>query len=1303
MTMRTALRIGLIGALLLVVAGATLYLTQRERLLNRLALTVQTVLSERLGSTVEIGRLRLDLVPLALIAEQVTLRSSSPDLPSPLTIDRVTIRPSLISFLTESQVIRSLAIDHPHLVLVIGPGSTSNLPSFTFDHAPENSRAPSILIRRIDVSDGELAYRSPKGEATLSGIEMTVLPDVLMRRFVIDLSAQSGTITVGDRHVPIGTTAAHAIAERKGIVIERLVTDGQNLRASANGRIVFDPSPALDLSCTVETGLEALATLVAAGSPISGHLTVSAQLKGPVSDPIAVVHADARGLIYDGTPVGDLSGRLTVSRLGIDATDVEGSVLGGHVRGTAHATFEETPSVWSLMVTADHLRPAPMVRHAFPAMSLPPFDLSGPVELHGRGWSLSALSGNGRLTVTKEATTSPNTDHSPSSSWLRPLLELIGSGDIPWTIHEGSLTINDGVVRTATGQMTLSGHAKRDGRLDLRVLLTDQELAPIGDAFQIPIAIAGLGGFDGKIFGSISSPQVTGRATIRDVVLRGHPAGNLEATFDFHDRRLVFHDIAWRKGDSRYDVTGMLDWTGASSPQFDVTARLTKARVGDVLPLVFEPLPLEGIADGTFTFRGSSSDFRIVGELNLMDGSIYGQAFDEGSVGMDFDRTRVAFTHATVRRGESEVRGRGTIDYHGGYEAEFHAPRIHLQTLNLFGLDTLPLSGTVSATMKTAGTFDRPEMHVAATILNVEAAGQPLGRGHAVLDVKERRLHLDATLDDQRAKLDASLAWQPGFPVSAALTMDNSSLVPLLRPWLPPMFADLAAAVTGRITLDGPLAEPLRWRVESRLTALTADIGEFVVQNQGDLVLILDAGQLTIGAFNLKGTDTTLNVSGSVDLFKEYRLVIAGEADLHLVKLVTPAVSSGQGRMYLALKISDRWDSPKIQGGVTVQEARFRIRNLPQTISVDSTVFFFNERQILLESFEGHFGKGQVSATGQIQLKGFRPDRFGYLIDLNGIEYPLAENLIPTFSGQLVFQGTPEAQSLRGELTIDRAIYTARFDVEQQLLELRKRSEALEVETGGAAVVHRVSLNIHFNGKDHIGIKNNLARIPLEVDLFLRGTADRPYLIGRVEAREGQINFRSNEFQVQSATVDFIDPARIHPVIELRADTTIRRSTVTYRVTFQLSGTIERFDLDLTSDPSLNETDILALLAFGRTTEEAGQSSSALTRDEAAALAFQALLQEGVAHVPGVDQFVDCLQIDSYTPPDATTITSSPQLSVCKQLLNERLTVNYSTTLDSSKYQAVRVEYALSRSLFLIGEQDDKGLGGDLRYRFEFR
>ncbi|MEO5656595.1 MAG: translocation/assembly module TamB domain-containing protein [Nitrospiria bacterium] len=1294
--MRRAVRVGLIGAGLLAVLAALGYYALRDSVLGRSARTLEQTLGERLGATVTIGRLRLELVPLALVADDVTIRSAAPDPPAPLlTVGRITAKPSLISLLTKTQVIRSLVIERPNLQLATDAEGRLNVPFLRGRSPSDPSRPPPVLVRRIDIVEAELTYRSSGRAITLHRATLALVPDMLMAAVDAELTAPNGALAIGDRVMALGATQLSVSVDDQRMAVTRATIEGPGLSASAQGALRFGTRGEFDLTATVSTDLAALAAAFWPSRALAGHLAVQGRIDGPLSDPRIAGDVAAHAVAYDGIPIGNLAGRFAIAGGRLSGTDLAGDLLGGRVRGSGAIALGPSAPAWSIAVDTSDLRPVPLLRRLIPSTAVSPrYEASGPIALHGRGRALTALTGRGRLALSPldEAR-----DSAQPVARVRALLDLLLTADLPWAIEAGRLRVNDGVVATDSGRLALDGTLSPTGDLDLGVRLTDQDAAAVTEALRSPFAVGGVAAFDGRLTGTLRAPQLDGRAGMRDLTLRGRPAGHLATTLRYADRVLAFRNTEWRKDDASYDVAGALSWTGDSTPGFDVTARLHRAQVRDVLPIAFRALPIDATADGTFTFRGSPADFLIAADLTLGEGSIYGQPFDEGRVAMTFDRTQVVFSHAELRRGESEVRGTGTIAYQTGFQARFESPRLHLQTLALFGLDGLPLSGVASAALTMSGTFDRPEMHGSMTIGYLEGAGQPLGPGRVQVDVKDRVVRVQAVLDDQHAQLDGTVHWQPGFPVSAVLTVDNSSLIPLIRPWLPAALSELSAVVSGRVALEGPLADPRQWRVESRLTRLSADVGEYVVENHGDVVLTLDGGQLDIGAFSLRGTDTTLTVTGGVDLFREYRLVIVGEADLRLTRLFVPTITSGRGKTYLVLKISDAWDSPKIQGGVTIQDAHLKSRAFTQTIHVETMGLFFNERQILLESLDGTVGNGRVSATGQIHLKGFRPERFGYLIDLSEVEFPLSERLLPTLSGQLIFQGTPEAQSLRGELTVDRAVYEARIDIQGWVLELRRRAERQDAGLTGSELGRRLALNIHFSGREDIGIKNNLADIPLEVDLFLKGTADRPYLIGRIEAREGTMMFRSNEFRVQSVTVDFVDPTRIRPVIDLRATTKVQ----TYAITMQITGTIDRFDLDLTSDPSLSETDILALLTVGRTAEQVSRSQSNLSRDEAASIALQALLEEGVQRLPGVDRLVDSVQIDPHYDPEIDQ--SAPRISVGKQLLDDRLIVRYTTTLDASSRQGVRVEYELARNVFLIGEQDYRGFGGDVRFRFEFR
>jgi translocation and assembly module TamB len=1297
--MRTALRVGAIGVVILAVAAGVAIVTQRDKVLARLASSLTETLSSQLGGRVDIGRIRFDVVPLTLVIEGVTVRSPSDEVPAPpLFVARVIVRPSLISFLTETPVIRWLRLEHPRLEVVTGPGGISNIPRVGGDTFPTARGGPAVLIKRIDIEDADVLYRSPTASVSLTGVTAVLHPDLVTRHVKADVTAPTGTVTIGTRTSPLGKTHLRIVAEGRRVTVSEFSVDGAGISVAVQGTLAFDETPVLDLSATGSMDLQPLLAAWGQSQPLEGRVTARARVNGPVAQPTVRGDLTAKAVTYHGVAVDDLSASFDAHDGRLTLTDVTGRALGGTIRGHGSVDFGVAPVTWSVDADTSRLRPAALLQRFISwAAPVPAHEASGPVQIRGRGLAVDAVDGQGRLGL--EMTRPESESAAPATiGRVHALVGLVVSADIPWTIHAGRLGLDAASITTETGRVSVTGSVTAAGEADLTLDASGQDVAAVAEALGLPFASGGIGAFRGRLTGRLTAPVVEGRAEIRHLALRGHSAGDLATTLRYAERTLSFRETAWRNGEARYDTVGKLTWEGESVPGFDLTATLRRARVEEVLPIAFQELPIRAAADGTFTFRGSPADFLISADLRLGDGSIWGQSFDEGAVRMAIDRQRISFPRAVLRRGDSEVRGHGSITYHEGFEAQFEAPTLHLQSLNLFALNDLPISGVASAVLAMKGTFAKPEMHGSATIDYLEGAGQSLGRGRATLDVVDRRLALNVALDDQHAQLSAILRWEPQFPLSAVLTIDNSSLVPLVRPWLPAAIAEMNAALSGRIAVDGPLLQPLGWRVDARLTRLSADVGEYVVENQDDLVFTVDRGRVTVGACRLRGTDTTLTVSGGVDLFKEYDLLIVGEADLRLTRLFVPTVTSGRGKTYLVLKISDRWASPKIQGGVTIQNAVIRTRAMKQPITVDTVGLFFNERQVVLESLDGSLGNGRVSASGQIQLTGFRPTRFGVLVDLFRVQFPLTDALVPTFSGQLVLAGTPDAQSLRGELTVDRALYNTRVNVQEWILDLRQRAEEQAPSPETPALARGLSLNIHFTGSDHIAIKNNLADADLEIDLTLKGTVDHPYLIGRIESREATLMFSSNTFDVQAATLDFVDPVRFRPVIDLLATTEVQD----YDITLHLAGTIDHFDLGLTSDPSLSETDILALLTVGRTTEQVAQSEESVGREEAASIAMQQLLEQGVERLPGIDRLVDSFQIDPRYDPELNTSTT--ELSVGKQLLEDRLVLRYSTTLETSGRQAVQVEYELAPNVFLIGEQDStRGFGGDLRFRFEFR
>jgi translocation and assembly module TamB len=477
------------------------------------------------------------------------------------------------------------------------------------------------------------------------------------------------------------------------------------------------------------------------------------------------------------------------------------------------------------------------------------------------------------------------------------------------------------------------------------------------------------------------------------------------------------------------------------------------------------------------------------------------------------------------------------------------------------------------------------------------------------------------------------------------------------------------------------------------------DLGGYSIQNDGLVTVSSKEGAFKFENARFKGENTALELNGGVTLFKEWDLFVNGEADLNLFKVFTKEISSGKGKALLDLRISDRWEQPQVRGALTLQDGTVRTTTLSQTVHLMSVALLFNERQLVLETFEGEMGRGRFHGTGKADLAGFGVGGFSFLLTMEEARVHLLPDLSATVDGELLFRRNGKSQTLQGELTLKKATYSKRVDLRSLVANSGKVKEASFSEE--TPMIGKTTMNIHLYGKEEIWINNNIAKIPLDLDLFLKGTVDDPLLIGRINLPEGHVHFRGNDFVIVSSSMDFLNPDKIDPTFDIKAKTEVKNfsSNISYAIDLNLTGTLLRFTLTLTSFPSLPEADILSLLTLGKTTAEIAQTQKGGGGNEATSFVVSELLDlEPVQKLTGIDR----IQVEPYT--NGTKSSSGNRLTAEKSLMDGRLLMIYSKTLDPSEEDVIRMIYEVSKNVSLVGKRDEKGqIGGDLRFRFEFR
>ena len=1318
----------LIALLALALLVLSLHLLLRGGLFSeRLTRFAEARIQGLTGTPVTVRRVTLSLLPTAVVLDGVVLPSPETGRP-PLAVQRIRVWISPWSLLTQVTFIKKVRLIGPDIVLRIGHDSILPIHPDRAIGPPASqggsSRKLTWVIRQIEIQDGRLELQRPSGEPflKLAQWEGSVNPDLLMENFQVALSAKGVAVDADDFHKKLDSMTAQLAIRANELEIRSLTLTDAASHYAVSGTIQNLTQPRLALSVDAAFPLNDLDSLLPKQFPMSGSARFAGHVVGPVSDPTVRGNLSVSNWAVSSKPVGGLKTVFLYQDHAFAFSDLSADIFGGTLSGeirlsTAELSKPGGPVPYGVSVQFAGLDLSGLLS----VLNFKPYAFSqrleGAVDLEGRikemRFDLQTLSGKGRLRLVQKETNPPASPSgkTPSGSetaligWLSRLREA----STGFQIGSGTLSLEKTFARTDRSSLTVEGRIRTEGPIALDATLESADLSELAAlAPSIPMG----GGFklSGRLTGTLKDPVFKGTGQLRDVQLRGRHFEAVDSDLFYQNRTIRFTRAVVQEKAARYEIKGLVSFNpadGRPGPFFDLSAKIRQGDPREVIALFTKELPIELPATGDLTAQGVPSQFRLEARLKAGSGSLFGQAMDEGNVTLVLTPDRIVFKTARARKGETELTGQGWIAFAGEFEFSAETSRARLEDFETGmknpGLFRGPLTGRISG----SGSFQDPRFKTQLSFLEVVYQNQSLGAGTLSAEFKNHRVTADFQLA-RGVTGSGEMEWAPGYPYRIRLALDNVDLKPWLGSAVPNLTAVNRFTTSGTLTADGRLdpsegagPEALNTTdAEIHLTALTFEVSDYVVTNDGDIQLELRQGSVAIQSLKLKGPGTTLTVSGDLRLFKSYNFFVNGEADLDLFRIFTKEITYGKGLADLALQVSDRWDDPKIRGGLIINDGVVKSASLNQTITIASVNFSFNERQVLLETFDAKVGGGRLQAGGRIDLVRFVPSRFALNLEITGSRINPIAGLTALVDASLFFQSDTKTQSLSGEVQIHRADYDRRLDWQTWVLELVKQDKSESTPVPGW--LKDLALNVQIQGKDNIWINNNLAKLPLEVDLVLKGTVNRPILLGRVEAKGGSFSFRQNDFKIVSGTVDFVNPDRIRPVVDVRATTRVTSTNANYDVDLSLVGPVDKFDLTLTSNPPLaDQNDILCLLNFRRPCKEVEATSKEIGTGEASALAAGAIediITDKVAAFWGIDR----IQVNPYY--SSTKAGSVPMITVSKQLLDNKLYVTYAVTIDPSQEQIVQMEYALNKNVSLLGGRDELGrVGGDLKFHFEFR
>jgi translocation and assembly module TamB len=512
------------------------------------------------------------------------------------------------------------------------------------------------------------------------------------------------------------------------------------------------------------------------------------------------------------------------------------------------------------------------------------------------------------------------------------------------------------------------------------------------------------------------------------------------------------------------------------------------------------------------------------------------------------------------------------------------------------------------------------------------------------------------------------------------------------------------------------------------------------------LQVMLDATQGFRGGFELTGGVTKLTRDPTLAL--EARLQ---PVDLAVLARLVPRIDRASGKIEGNLRVTGKAAAPSVSGELHAAADEIDVHGLPGAIT-DLRLDVRASPTELSAKGSGKFAGGLVNVDAAVPVRGFEVGALDAHVVARGVRLAPADGIAATFDADLdVAYDTkergragrvgqteegPPLTRVSGEVSVASFDYTRPISLTTDLGTRAKRTEVNAYDPS----LDFVSFDVRLVSRAPLVIKNNMAEVQLGIDsgaLEVTGTNQRVGLRGALKTLPGgRFHFQSNDFDVRQGLIRFDDPTRVAPNVDVTAQTEYRRYTESggaaagaagvgagagssaasvgstrggsvWRITMHAYGDADNLHVDMTSEPSLAQEDIVLLLAVGMTRAELDQlqassigASIALNYLGAATGADRALKQA----LPIIDDF----RFGSAY----STITgkTEPQLTVGKRLTND-LRASVTAGLSEDRELRSNIEWRLNNRLSVQGSYDNindvsssslGNLGVDLRWRLEF-
>ena len=1324
---------GTILGLLLASAVAVVFVLQSTWFHEQVRAHIVAEAEKATGGRVEIGSFEYDWPAWTVRLNHLAIHGTEPAGAAPLLRARsLTVVLKVVSFFERIVDVQSVDIEQPEANLLIDAEGNTNVPR-PKTRASDKTAVETILdlaIARFTVTNGTIQINSQKNPWNAAG-------ENLRARFVYggrnpsyrgDISTQPLHLTISENlPVDLGIKAS-VILEKNKLTIPgaRLETPSSSVEISGAVQGFASPQSSLEFSASLSL------------DEVVRTLRLASRARGMVQAAGEIDFRDFGHYLLTGSLRGrDLSlrqGKLQLQDVGAQSTfrmDPAKIELSGLRLSTREGNFNGNAVIEGFnrfrangeasQLDARHLAGLYGSRNL-------PWDtlLSGPVEVSGR---LSDLY-RGLVRARLRLDLSP----APGSAPVRGLIDAEYDG------FRDTISLGNSFIQLPASRLDFSGTLERQLRVRFHSTNLDDVLPALEAGAsharqELPLKLDhGSAAFDGTVTGSLTSPQIAGHVALSSFLFSQEKIEAFRADIRAQAAGLVIKDGSVTRGElhGRFDASVPLrDWRPDDAGPLSVTASLRGANVSDLLALAGQQdFPATGRLSASAEITGTIGSPLIKAGLTAVNGSLYGEPFDrvtaravssangqatavnaEVAAGARQSSIVATYTHAAGDFAQGSLAFQ--VSTNAMPLAQFHLVQQYQPTLN--GDVQVKASGSVAVSKDRAGhaAFHLTALNADATGRGIEVDQKSIGEVRLTSKTQGAALtaHFESSIANANIRADGKWELTGDYPGSAEIALTKVDLG-LLQSWLskPPLPFQVAGSVAGKLAISGPAFQPEAWTgaveiPELEITPLPRDAAggnakTISLHNSDPIRLALANSVLRVERARLVGEATDLAFTGTISpkARSPLDLRVNGTLDLAVLQdFNSDLVSSG--RVLTEAAIRGPFTQPLINGRMELQNANLSLATFPNGLSNANGVIVFSGDRASIQSLTGESGGGKISATGFVSNAG---GRIAFRIEATArevrIRYP--EGASTVANARFTWTGGMERSLVSGTVRVLRTSFNPRTDFASILAQ---SSQPVRTPAATTGLLAGTQFDVQVESAPDLLVQSALAQqLQAEANLRLRGTATNPVLLGRINITQGQMTFFGNQYTIQQGSVSFFNAVKLEPVLNIDLGTKARGIDVTITI----SGPLNKLNVSYRSDPPMQFSDIVALLATGRAPST---DLSAAARQSGAVMSWQqvgasAIVGEALANpVSGrLQRFfgISRIKID----PTLTGLENPQARLTIEQQVTPDITFTYITNVNQANPQVIRVEWAVNRQWSVVAVRDENGIFGmDFYYKKRFK